>query len=104
LIFSEPDENNSSSMEKDTSRNQERNSQPMDDIYKQLAKHLDDLPGGFPSTESGVELRILRRLFTLEEAALALSLTLLPEEPAHAVRRIHLPEEETARRVEKVAK
>ncbi|OGD35349.1 MAG: hypothetical protein A2V45_09740 [Candidatus Aminicenantes bacterium RBG_19FT_COMBO_58_17] len=76
----------------------------MDDIYKQLAKHLDDLPGGFPSTESGVELRILRRLFTLEEAALALSLTLLPEEPAHVARRIHLPEEETARRLEEMAK
>src|SRR4030066_728115 len=75
----------------------------MDDIYKRLAKKLDDLPGGFPSTESGVELRILRRLFALEEAALALSLTLLPEEPAHVARRIHLPEEETARRLEEMA-
>ena len=70
----------------------------MSDIYKKLAKYLDDMPGGFPATESGVELRILRRLFTPEEAELALSLTLLPEEPAHVARRIHLPEEETARR------
>jgi len=74
------------------------------DIYKKLAKHLDDMPGGFPSTESGVELRILRRLFTPEEAELALSLTLLPEEPAHLARRIRLPEEETARRLEEMAK
>ncbi len=36
------------------------------DIYRKLAQHLDDLPAGFPSTESGVELRILRRLFTPE--------------------------------------
>jgi NAD-dependent dihydropyrimidine dehydrogenase PreA subunit/DNA-binding Lrp family transcriptional regulator len=104
MIFSEPAAEISSSMEKDTSRNQEGNSQPMDDIYKKLAKHLDDMPGGFPSTESGVELRILRRLFTPEEATLALALTLLPEEPAHVARRIHLPEEETARRLEEMAK
>ena len=43
----------------------------MADIYEQLARFLDDLPAGFPRSESGVELRILRRLFTPEEAALA---------------------------------
>lgn len=51
----------------------------MGDVYQRLAKHLDKLPGGFPATESGVELRILRRLFTPEEAELALHLTMLPE-------------------------
>src|SRR4030042_3414562 len=85
-------------------RYQEKDSKAVENIYRKLAKHLDDMPGGFPSTESGVELRILRRLFTREEAALALSLTLLPEEPAHVGRRIHLPEEETARRLEEMAK
>jgi NAD-dependent dihydropyrimidine dehydrogenase PreA subunit len=94
---------NSGVMEEDTIQHPKGNSDPMDDIYKKLAKHLDDMPGGFPSTESGVELRILRRLFTPEETALALSLTLLPEEPAHVARRIHLPEEETARRLEEMA-
>jgi electron transport complex protein RnfB len=49
------------------------------DIYQRLARHLDDLPGGYPSTESGLELRILRRLFSEEEAALAIHLTLLTE-------------------------
>ena len=43
------------------------------DIYQRLAQHLDNLPGGFPPTESGVELRILRRLFTPEEAELDLA-------------------------------
>lgn len=51
----------------------------MSEVYKRLAKHLDGLPGGFPPTESGVELRILRRLFSPEEAELALHLTMLPE-------------------------
>ena len=42
------------------------------DIYKQLADHLDQLPGGYPPTESGVELRILRRLFTPQQAELVI--------------------------------
>jgi electron transport complex protein RnfB len=74
------------------------------DLYRQLAEHLDNMPGGFPATESGVELRILRRLFTPEEAELALHLTVLPEEPARVARRLRLPEEETARRLEDMAK
>ena len=48
-------------------------------IYHELAKHLDRLPGGFPATPDGVELRILRRLFSEDEARLACLLTLIPE-------------------------
>jgi ferredoxin len=61
------------------------------DIYRELARHLDSLPGGFPPTESGVELRILRRLFTTEEAELALSLTMIPKGAAAIARqgRVH---------------
>lgn len=55
-----------------------------DAIYRHLARHLDNLPGGFPATESGVEQRILRRLFSPDDAALALHLTLIPE-PAEAI-------------------
>jgi len=54
------------------------------DCYKMLARHLDSLPGGFPPSESGVELSLLRRLFTLEEAELAVHLTLEREE-AHVI-------------------
>ena len=51
----------------------------MDEIYAQLAKFLDDLPAGYPPTESGLELRILRKLFTPEEAALFMHLSLIGE-------------------------
>ncbi len=51
----------------------------MTDVYKRLANHLDKLPASFPTTESGVELRILKRLFTPEEANAALALTVFPE-------------------------
>jgi len=73
------------------------------DVYQKLARHLDDLPGGFPPTESGVELRILRRLFTPEEAELALHLTLLPEPPHVIARRANLTTEETTCRLEEMA-
>src|SRR5512134_3128169 len=73
------------------------------DVYRRLARHLDDLPGGFPPTDSGVELRILRRLFEEEEAAVAVHLTILPE-PARVVgRRAGLSPEQASKRLEEMA-
>jgi|GEM_PF-3496374 len=44
----------------------------MANLYKKLALHLDKMPAGFPATDSGVEVKILERLFTQEEAAIVL--------------------------------
>jgi len=44
-------------------------------IYRNLQKHLDELPIGFPPTNSGVELKLLKYLFTLEEAEIATKLS-----------------------------
>ncbi len=52
----------------------------MSNAYQRLAQYLDDLPAGYPKTESGVEIEILKNLFTEEEAELARHLTLLAEE------------------------
>ena len=41
-----------------------------DDVYYRLAKVLDTLPNGFPSTDSGVEIKLLKKVFTPEEADL----------------------------------
>jgi Pyruvate/2-oxoacid:ferredoxin oxidoreductase delta subunit len=57
-----------------------------DEMYRELQRHLDELPVGFPPTESGVEIRILKHLFTPEEAALATYLSLIPE----PLSRIHM--------------
>lgn len=75
-----------------------------DDIYQRLARHLDSLPGGFPPTESGVELRLLRRLFTSEQAELAPHLTLISEEPRVVARRAGMGTEEADRRLGEMAK
>ncbi|MFX0123212.1 MAG: 4Fe-4S binding protein [Candidatus Hodarchaeota archaeon] len=45
------------------------------DVYNRLREHLHGLPVGFPSTQSGVEIRILKRLFTEEEAEMAIQLS-----------------------------
>ncbi len=74
------------------------------DVYKNLAERLDNLPGGFPSTRNGVELRILRRLFTPEEARFALNLNRVPEEVPIVARRAKISQDEAARRLEKMAK
>ena len=52
-----------------------------EDIYRKLAQRLDAIPNGFPATESGVELQLLAKIFTPEEAALA-SVMRLTREPA----------------------
>jgi NAD-dependent dihydropyrimidine dehydrogenase PreA subunit len=44
-------------------------------IYRNLQKHLDKLPVGFPPTKSGVELKLLKYLFTPEEAKIATKLS-----------------------------
>ena len=55
-------------------------------IYSQLRKEIDEhMPVNFPSTESGTEIRILKQLFTPEEAKIALNLSALPE----SVKKIH---------------
>jgi electron transport complex protein RnfB len=48
-------------------------------VYVELQKHLDKQAVGFPATKTGVEIRILKHLFTPEQAALALYLNYRPQ-------------------------
>jgi len=45
-----------------------------DTLFENLANALDKLPNGFPRTPSGVEVKILKKIFSPEEAALAVQL------------------------------
>jgi Pyruvate/2-oxoacid:ferredoxin oxidoreductase delta subunit len=47
-----------------------------EESYRKLAKVLDTLPNGFPPTESGLEIRLLKRIFAPEEAELFCDLRL----------------------------
>jgi len=47
--------------------------------YRALQRHLDRLPIGYPATPTGVEIRLLKEIFTVEEARAALHLGHRPE-------------------------
>jgi hypothetical protein len=49
------------------------------EVYKKLRSHLHEHPLGFPETENEIEMKILERLFSEEEAEMALHLTPRPE-------------------------
>jgi len=52
-------------------------------VYRSLRQHLDKQTLGYPATKSGAEIRILKRLFSPEEAQLALHLNHKPTSPEH---------------------
>jgi len=74
-----------------------------DEIYQELRRFLDEFPFGYPETESGIEIEILKRLFTEDEAELALKLTVIPEEVDSISKRTGLPSEELHERLEEMA-
>ena len=74
-----------------------------DDIYRQLAGHLDELPDGFLSNDINADVRLLKRLFTPEEAALAVHLTLDREGVEVIAERASLTMEETEQRLKEMA-
>lgn len=47
-----------------------------EDIYYKLANVLDTLPNGFPATQDGLEIKILKKIFSPEQAALFCDLRL----------------------------
>jgi len=57
-------------------------------VYRELQKHMDKLPVGFPQTESGVEIRILKLLFSPKEAIIATKLKTIPETIRTIFRRV----------------
>jgi Na+-translocating ferredoxin:NAD+ oxidoreductase subunit B len=52
------------------------------EIYHRLAQKLDELPNRFPQTQSGVEYRMLAKIFSPEEAVVACGMNLEPEPAA----------------------
>lgn len=68
----------------------------MNDVYQRLAEFLDTLPHRYPlHTESGIELKILKHIFTPEEAEWVMKLKPLPESAEEIAERIGEDPEET---------
>ena len=75
----------------------------MKDVYAALRERLDDMAVGFPATESGIEMRILKRLFSESEAALFVNLSPLPQSPKDIAETLDRSEDELAAQLEEMA-
>jgi electron transport complex protein RnfB len=75
-----------------------------DDVYRKLAQKLDAIPNGFPQTESGIELKLLAKICTPEEASLASEMRLIPESAEQIAQRIGRDPAETTTRLEEMVR
>ena len=74
-----------------------------EDVYARLREFLDALPGGFPATDSGVEIKILKKLYTPEQAELTLKLKNEPETVPDIARRVGMNESVAGDMLEEMA-
>ena len=75
-----------------------------DETYIKLREYLDQFPIGFPKTSTGVEIKILKRLFTEEEAKIAVMLNPLPDTAARIARRTKMDKKEMEDKLESMSK
>ncbi|MBT7085610.1 MAG: 4Fe-4S binding protein [Desulfobacterales bacterium] len=78
------------------------------DIYRKLQKHIDNnMPVGLPESKSGLDIKLLKHIFTPEDAEIALELSALPEplERIHKrLKRKGIPIEELEQTLDKLVK
>ena len=74
------------------------------EVYEQLADALNRLPNGFPRTPSKVEILLLKKIFSPEEASLASQLCGDIESIDVIAKRVRLSSEETTAKLTKMAK
>ena len=72
--------------------------------YEKLAEHLNKLPGGFRPSSTGAHIRLLKVLFTEEEAKLATKLTLKRKTAKEIAQIASLSETSTETLLEKMVK
>lgn len=74
-----------------------------EEVYQELREFMDKLPGGYPATRSGVEIRILKKLFTEEDAKLTMKLPREPEKLSAIAASIGMDEGDLKDRLEDLA-
>ncbi len=74
-----------------------------DNIFRRLQERLDLFSMGFPATDSGIELKILRYLFSEEDAAMFLSMSHNLETPDAVAQRLGKTEDAVAAQLDDMA-
>lgn len=75
-----------------------------EDIFRRLQQRLDMYSLGFPATETGIEITILKKLFSQKDAEMFLDMSPLLEEPQAVAQRLERPVDEVAGQLEDMAK
>jgi NAD-dependent dihydropyrimidine dehydrogenase PreA subunit len=75
----------------------------MKNIYEKLREKLDTMSVGFPDTPNQIEIKILKRLFSEEDAELFLNMSQVPETPEAVAERLKRDPEKLALQMEKMA-
>jgi len=76
----------------------------VDEVYDQLAEALNQLPNGFPRTRSNVEIRILKKIFSPEEATIAGQLSGSQKSVESIAKKVGLSVKEAEAKLTKMAK
>lgn len=76
----------------------------MTQMYENLRQRLDDMGTGYPATQTGIEIKILKKIFTQADAEMFLMMTPMLETATSVSDRLNLPEKETATHLETMAK
>ena len=75
----------------------------MPDIYEKLRDRLNTMATGYPTTEGGSEIRILKKLFSEEDATLFLSMDQRPKTASEIASHLQADPEGMAARLEDMA-
>jgi Fe-S-cluster-containing hydrogenase component 2 len=75
-----------------------------EDIYRRLQQQLDQYSMGFPATDSGIEIMILKKLFSEEDARMFLKLKQKLETPEEIAARVKMSRDDVAKKLRDMAK
>ncbi|MHA1912649.1 MAG: hypothetical protein ACTSYA_13260 [Candidatus Kariarchaeaceae archaeon] len=71
-----------------------------DDTYENLAQRLHKIPNGFAIIPDGTHLKVLKWIFTPEEALIASQMKLISEKVNELATRLQLPEKDLSEKLE----
>lgn len=74
-----------------------------EDVYTRLREFMDTLPAGYPETPTGVEIKILKKLYSPEEAELTMKLKDEAEEVSAIADRTGMDRAELGEKLEEMA-
>jgi len=75
-----------------------------DEVYLRLREFMDRLPGGYPATPTGVEIKLLKKLFAPDEAEVVIQLGQFPLPLNQAATRLGLDPKAAGEKLEAMAK